>query len=223
VAPCVAYRSHFGSSLLVQGLSAALSILRLGTHFFFVAMKTLVQEEAIKIPKGMKITIKAKKVEVTGKHGTLKRDFKHLPIELYVCGKEVRAKMYFAKSKQTSMIRSVCSHINNLFDGVSKKFQYTMRLVYAHFPINATITNDGKCIEIRNFLGEKIVRTVNMLEGVVVEKSPATKDEIIVKGNDIDKTSLSAALIRQSCLVKNKDIRKFLDGIYVCQHGVCED
>merc|ERR1711862_389839 len=172
---------------------------------------------------GIKITIKAKKVEVKGKHGTLTRDFRHLPIELRTVGHEVRARMYFAKSKQLSMLRSVCSHISNLFDGVTKKFHYTMRLVHAHFPINAAITNGGKTIEIRNFLGEKIVRTVNMLEGVTIEKSASTNDEIVVKGADIDTTSRSAALIRQSCLVKNKDIRKFLDGIYVSSHGVIED
>merc|ERR1712151_800896 len=140
-------------------------------------------------------------------------DFKHLPIELWLAhgGQEVRARMYFAKSKQLSMLRSVCSHIRNLFDGVEKKFEYKMRLVYAHFPINANITNGGKTIELRNFLGEKIVRTVNMLPGVIVE------------GADIDTTSRSAALIRQSCLVKDKDIRKFLDGVYVSSHGVCEE
>merc|ERR1719236_205097 len=159
-------------------------------------------------------------VEVTGKHGTLKRDFRHLPIELWLdnAGTTVRARMYFAKSKQISMLRSVCSHIQNLFDGVEKKFIYKMRLVYAHFPINANITNGGKTVEIRNFLGEKIVRTVNMLPGVTVEKSASTKDELVIRGTDIDTTSRSAALIRQSCLVKNKDIRKFLDGIYVSQH-----
>merc|ERR1712203_953193 len=101
--------------------------------------------------------------------------------------------------------------------------QYQMRLVYAHFPINANITNNGSTIEVRNFLGEKIVRTVNMLPGVKVEKSTATKDELVISGTDIDLTSRSAALIRQSCLVKNKDIRKFLDGIYVSSHGVIEE
>eukprot|EP00927_Polykrikos_kofoidii_P017365 TRINITY_DN178_c0_g2_i1.p1 TRINITY_DN178_c0_g2~~TRINITY_DN178_c0_g2_i1.p1 ORF type:complete len:212 (-),score=38.70 TRINITY_DN178_c0_g2_i1:85-654(-) len=189
-------------------------------------MKTLVQEEKISVPKGIKITIKAKSVEVTGKSGTtLKRDFKHLPIELWTAasGHEVRARMYFAKSKQLSMLRSVCSHIRNLFDGVEKKFEYKMRLVYAHFPINAVITNGGKTVELRNFLGEKIVRTINMLPGVIIEKSAGTKDELILKGSDIDCTSRSAALIRQSCLVKNKDIRKFLDGVYVSSHGVCEE
>merc|ERR1712203_284507 len=167
----------------------------------------------------------SKVVEVTGKHGSLKRNFKHLPIELWLanCGKEVKARMYFAKSKQLSMLRSVCSHIQNLFDGVEKKYEYRMRLVYAHFPINANITNGGKTVELRNFLGEKLVRTVNMLPGVKVDKSAQTKDELVVTGTDIDLTSRSAALIRQSCMCKDKDIRKFLDGVYVSSHGVIEE
>merc|ERR1711865_988122 len=163
-----------------------------------------------------------KKVEVTGKHGTLKRDFKHLPIELWTAasGHEVRARMYFAKSKQLSMLRSVCSHIRNMIDGVTSKFEYRMRLVYAHFPINATITNGGSTVEVRNFLGEKRVRVVNMLGDTKIEKSSQTKDELVLTGRDINHTSRSAALIRQSCLVKDKDIRKFLDGVYVSSHGV---
>merc|ERR1711972_816880 len=181
--------------------------------------------ESIKVPKGVKITIKAKMVEVTGKHGTLKRDFRHLPIELWLAnaGTVVKARMYFAKSKQISMLRSVCSHIQNLFDGVEKKFVYKLRLVYAHFPINANIVNGGKTVEVRNYLGEKIVRTVNLLPGVSIEKSASVKDELIVSGPDIDLVSRSAALIRQSCLCKDKDIRKFLDGIYVSSHGLAED
>mmetsp|Transcript_37104 Transcript_37104/g.67604 ORF Transcript_37104/g.67604 Transcript_37104/m.67604 type:complete len:99 (+) Transcript_37104:3-299(+) len=98
-----------------------------------------------------------------------------------------------------------------------------MRLVYAHFPINANITNGGKNIELRNYLGEKIVRHVAMLPGVKVEKSASTKDELCVTGPDIELVSRSAALIRQSCLCKDKDIRKFLDGVYVSSHGLMED
>eukprot|EP00919_Chromeraceae_sp_WS-2016_P013136 GHVR01030716.1.p1 GENE.GHVR01030716.1~~GHVR01030716.1.p1 ORF type:complete len:107 (-),score=17.71 GHVR01030716.1:188-508(-) len=104
-----------------------------------------------------------------------------------------------------------------------QKFQYKMRLVYAHFPINTNITKDGNCIEIRNFLGEKRVRQVNLLDGVVISKSVNVKDEIVLEGADIDNVSRSAALIHQSVLVKNKDIRKFLDGIYVSETGTAEE
>ncbi|GAU25737.1 hypothetical protein TSUD_216680 [Trifolium subterraneum] len=96
-----------------------------------------------------------------------------------------------------------------------------MRFVYAHFPINASITNSNSAIEIRNFLGEKKyeVRKVDMLQGVTVLRSEKVKDELILDGNDIELVSRSCALINQKCHVKNKDIRKFLDGIYVSERG----
>jgi len=108
----------------------------------------------------------------------------------------------------------VRSIIENMIKGVRYGFAYRMRLVYAHFPINVIIADDKKSVEIRNFLGEKQVRRVPMLEGTTVSESTSQKDEIVVQGNDIDSVSQSAASIHGSCLVKRKDIRKFLDGIY---------
>ncbi|MFS7962998.1 putative ribosomal protein L6 [Helianthus anomalus] len=40
------------------------------------------------------------------------------------------------------------------------------------------------------------------------------KDELILDGNDIELVFKSCALINQKCHVNNKDIRKFLHGIY---------
>ncbi|CDP08027.1 unnamed protein product [Coffea canephora] len=58
-----------------------------------------------------------------------------------------------------------------------------------------------------------------MLEEVTVIWSEKVKDELVLDGNDIELVSRSAALINQKCHVKNKDIRKFLDGIYVSEKG----
>jgi hypothetical protein len=91
-----------------------------------------------------------------------------------------------------------------MITGVTKGFEYKMRLVYAHFPINANIENKGTTVELRNFLGEKRVRVINMLPGVAIERSSAVKDELILTGNDIENVSRSAALVHQTCLVKNK-------------------
>jgi large subunit ribosomal protein L9e len=66
-----------------------------------------------------------------------------------------------------------------------------MRSVYAHFPINTVVTDNGQSIEIRNFLGEKFVRRVKMQPGVKVTASTKQKDELILEGNDIELVSRS--------------------------------
>ena len=100
---------------------------------------------------------------------------------------------------------------------LSLKTKLQMRLVYAHFPINVNIEGGGKVVEIRNFLGEKRVRIVRMLAGVTVERSSAVKDELVISGNDVELVSRSAALINMICHVRKKDIRKFLDGVYLAE------
>ncbi|KAI8607279.1 ribosomal protein L6, alpha-beta domain-containing protein [Chytriomyces sp. MP71] len=106
-----------------------------------------------------------------------------------------------------------------MITGVTKGFEYKMRFVYAHFPINVNISDSKKDVEIRNFVGQKVVMRVTMLDGVTVSQSANQKDEITLIGNDIDNVSQSAAQIQQSTRVRNKDIRKFLDGIYVSEKG----
>ena len=69
-------------------------------------------------------------------------------------------------------------------------------------------------------MGEKIVRECAMASGVKVSLSDV-KDEIILQGNDIQSVSQSAAAITDKCRVKDKDIRKFLDGEFTgCWPGL---
>ncbi len=99
-----------------------------------------------------------------------------------------------------------------MITGVTKGFKYKMRYVYAHFPINVNVDKAKDTglweVEIRNFIGEKIVRRVVMAEGVDVAISSTQKDELVLSGNSIENVSQSAADIQQICKVRNKDIRK---------------
>lgn len=85
-----------------------------------------------------------------------------MDITLINNSQKVRVEMWFSTPKMRACIRTLCSHIKNMFTGVTKKFQYKMRFVYAHFPINSNIIDGGNTIEIRNFMGEKRVRTVRV-------------------------------------------------------------
>jgi len=184
-------------------------------------MKTILAEEEINIPEGVTINFKSREVEVKGAKGTLKRSFKHLSFDLQKLTdkktkkQKLKLQMWFAKRKQKTTITTVSSHIKNMIKGVTQSFKFRMRFAYAHFPINTIIGNGGKTLEIKNFLGEKLTRKIDMLEGVKVAKQEDIKDEITLESNDLNAVSLSAALIHQSVKVRHKDIRKFLDGIYV--------
>jgi len=181
-------------------------------------MKTVLASRNIEIPEEVKVEIKARFVKVKGPRGTLTRDFKHINMDMKKVGqKYIRVDLWFATRKQVACVRTVCSHIDNMFVGVTKGFLYKMRFVYSHFPINVTLS--GKTVEIRNFLGEKRVRRVDLCNGVSYLRTSNVKDQIELSGNDIALVSLTAAKIQQATNVRHKDLRKFLDGIYVSEKG----
>jgi large subunit ribosomal protein L9e len=125
-------------------------------------MKTILSSETMDIPDGVKIKINARIIEVEGPRGKLTRNFKHLNLDFQLIKDEegkrkLKIDAWFASRKTSAAIRTALSHVENLITGVTKGYRYKMRFVYAHFPINASITNSSTAIEIRNFLGEKKV------------------------------------------------------------------
>jgi len=181
-------------------------------------MKVLNTNQQVTVPDGVDVSVKSRVVTVKGPRGTLNKSFKHLAVDIFMPDKKtVRVEKWFGKRKELAAVRTICSHITNLINGVTKGYKYKMRAVYAHFPINCAISEGGQLVEVRNFLGEKFIRKVRMHEGVKCENSKDQKDELVLTGNDLEAVSQSAALIQQSTTVKNKDIRKFLDGLYVSE------
>jgi large subunit ribosomal protein L9e len=183
----------------------------------------------------VEVVLGARHIKVTGPRGTLERSFKHISMDLRMVkgsdlGKTeeedgeaemnkdfIRVDLWFATRKQLACVRTICSHVENLFVGVTRGFMYKMRFVYSHFPINVNLAGD--VVEIRNFLGEKRVRKVQLLPGVTYVRSANVKDQIELSGNDIAAVSLTAARIQQATNIRHKDLRKFLDGIYVSEKG----
>jgi len=183
-------------------------------------MKYIHSQEELTIPEGVDVKIRSRIVTVKGPRGELRKDLKHLSVSFETPKKgsdKILISLHHGDRKTTAALRTVKSLIQNMIIGVTKGYKYKMRYVYAHFPINVNI--EGDQVEIRNFIGEKIVRRVTMHPGVTVETSTNVKDEIVLTGNSLENVSQSAADIQQICRVRNKDIRKFLDGLYVSERG----
>ncbi|KAI9747296.1 MAG: hypothetical protein M1835_002152, partial [Candelina submexicana] len=190
-------------------------------------MKYIHSEESLTIPEGVKVSIKSRIVTVEGprgifvvqKHsglssarlypnlriaGKLVKDMSHLSVCFSHPKKDViNIELHHGARKNVATLRTVKSIINNLIIGVTKGFKYKMRYVYAHFPINVNIEKNSETglfeVEIRNFIGEKIVRRVTMQPGVDVQASTTQKDELQLTGNSLENVSQSAADIQQIC------------------------
>lgn len=187
-------------------------------------MRDISSIRKVVIPEGVSVACKKRQVRVKGPRGILKKDFSHLKVDLKVENGVLIAQVFWANRAAAACLRTVTSHIENMIKGVTKGFKYKMRLVYAHFPISVQIENGGKTVEIRNYLGQKQLRSVTMFDGCTCEKSADVKDELVIIGNSVDNVSQSAANIQQITRCTDKDIRKFLDGAYVSGTGhVVED
>ncbi|AYU81139.1 60S ribosomal protein L9 / uL6 [Leishmania donovani] len=171
----------------------------------------------LQIPEGVTVDVKGRKVTVTGKRGTLTKDLTHLQLDLRVDKKNRTFTVirWFGSKIPIACLNTTKAHVQNMITGVTKGYRFKVRCAYAHFPINVSV--DGQNIEVRNFLGEKRVRRQLVPSSVKVSQTDPSKvkDEIIFDGNDLEQVSREAAVLHQMCLVKKKDIRKFLDGIYV--------
>lgn len=189
-------------------------------------MKYIQTDQILEIPEGVTVNIDARSIKVTGPRGVLTKDLKHINVTFVkVSDKAIKITVHNGDRKHVAALRTVKSLIANLITGVTKGYKYKMRYVYAHFPINVNVVavEGENFVEIRNFLGEKRIRQVKIFDGVTVEASENVKDELVLSGNSLEAVSQNCADIQQICRVRNKDIRKFLDGIYVSERGLIDE
>ena len=89
--------------------------------------------------------------------------FKHVAVDIKVVamekgGKKVIVEMWFGSYQSKCAVKSVCSVIQNMIDGVVKGHKYKMKCVYAHFPITLNVLDAGRTLEVRNYVG-KVLET----------------------------------------------------------------
>lgn len=172
----------------------------------------MVFERKVEIPEGVTVHLDGSTLQVSGPKGSLSRGMRYPQVVIECTDTEVRVATESDRKRIIAMVGTYAAHAKNMFRGVSEGFEYRMKVVYSHFPIQLKLTGDR--LEIINFLGEKEPRTARILDGVTVKLG---NDEVTVTGNDKDAVGSSAANIETATRIRKRDPRVFQDGIYVVE------
>ena len=173
-------------------------------------------ERTVSIPDQVSVQVEGRTVKVKGPLGSLQEDLSHLPVSINVDDNKVRLETTWPRKREIGMLGTAAAHVRNMLKGVTQGYRYELRTVYAHFPVTVKVDEKAKVLKIENFTGEKTPRYAKIVEGVKVD---VKGEDISVEGIDLKSVSQTAANIQDSTKIKKKDLRVFLDGIYVSGKG----
>ena len=173
-------------------------------------MAATIVENSVEIPDGVNLNLEGRRVTIEGEKGRVARDFGHTRLNLEHTGSTLKVWAVNPRKKETALVNTITAHVRNMIKGVTEGFTYKLKIVFVHFPM--TVRIQGKILVIQNFIGERQDRYADIAGDA---KVTTQGEDVIVEGVDIEEVSQTAANIQQACKIRKKDLRKFLDGIYV--------
>ncbi len=165
----------------------------------------------IEVPEGVTVTLSGATLTVKGQKGQIAREFRYPSIALKVDGGKVFVETKKDDKQTKATVGTYASHVKNMVKGVSEGYEYHMKVVYAHFPIQVKV--EGKdTVSIGNFLGERKARSAS-IQGAT--RVVVTGADVVVSGSNKEDVGQTAANIEQACKIRKRDPRVFQDGIYI--------
>ena len=81
----------------------------------------------IQVPEDVTVNLQGKVVSVKGKQGSLTRDFSFASISIDGEGKNVRISAKWPRKKESALVGTIYSHIQNMITGVTKGYSYKLK------------------------------------------------------------------------------------------------
>jgi large subunit ribosomal protein L6 len=169
-------------------------------------------ERRVTIPAGVTVELDGTALRVKGQKGQLERSIRFPQISASIEDDDLVFSTGSDRKNVIAMVGTFAAHANNMFIGVSQGFEYRMKVVYSHFPIQLKLHDNT--IEINNFLGEKKARYARIEDGV---NAKVGNDEVVLTGIDKELLGISSANIEHATKIRKRDPRIFQDGIYIVQ------
>jgi len=169
-------------------------------------------KDDIEVPENVQVTLAGGVVKVKGPQGEVSKKLHHPRVKLEKKSGHVIISSEFPRKREKALVGTYGAHIRNMIVGVTKGFEYKMKIVYAHFPIKASVKANEFVIE--NFLGEKFPRKTTI---VGLTKVSVKGDQVVLIGADVEEVGQTAANIERATKIKGYDPRVFQDGIYIVE------
>jgi large subunit ribosomal protein L6 len=188
-----------------------------------MSINQIIFREELTMPEGVNVDIDDNYIiKIRGPKGEIVKDFspKKLNIsknkyKIYKENNKIIIEVYIKGRRGKALLYTLLSKIRNSIKGVIEGYVYKLKIVYIHFPISVKVKGDTVYIE--NFIGERAPRIAKIIGKYTQVKVEG--EDIIVSGIDKDEVSQTAFNIQLATKIKDKDPRKFLDGIYVYYRG----
>jgi large subunit ribosomal protein L6 len=174
-------------------------------------------KDKLEVPEGATVSIDGPAIKVTGPEGNLERRMIHPMIKISLNDKEITFELKNGTKREKMMLKTFKAHLKNMVKGVTEKYTYKLKICSGHFPMN--VSKEGNRLIVKNFLGEKVPRIANIIEGTEVE---IKGNDIVVISHDKEKAGQTAANIEKSTRLTNKDRRRFQDGIFMVEKAGTE-
>ena len=169
-------------------------------------------KDDIEVPEKVTVKIEGGLVKVKGPQGEVEKRLSHPRVKLEMKGKHLVVSSELPRKREKALLGTYGAHVRNMFVGVTKGFEYKMKVVFAHFPIKTSIKGDVFVID--NFLGEKSPRKAKILGATKVN---IKGDQIVLNGPNVEDVGQTAANIERATKIKGFDPRVFQDGIYIVE------
>lgn len=175
-------------------------------------MAKLTITDKIEVPNGIEVNLEETSISVKGPMGELKRRSFYPGLKISKLDSVVEFSIENASKREKMMMKTLEAHFKNMLKGVQEEFEYKLKICSGHFPM--TVKQEENKIIIKNFLGEKENRSSKVLDEVKVE---INKDIIVLTSNDIEAVGQTAANLEKATRIKNRDRRRFQDGIFIIE------
>jgi len=169
-------------------------------------------QEKISFPNGCELKQDKTKITIKGPKGEITRILPDKQIKITKHGEELLISYEKSSKKEKKNLFTTKAHVKNMIKGAQEGFTYKLKICSGHFPMSVALKNG--VVEIKNFIGEKVPRTLKLKAGADVK---IEGDMITVYAVDKEIAGLTAGAIEKMTRRPGFDKRIFQDGIYITE------